>query len=475
MIKAKRIGLLFIFLLAQMWQLQAQKLERSKPNIIVIITDQQFADAMGQNQWINTPNMSQLAKEGVVFTRAYAANPLCAPSRNAIVTGQYSHITGIQSNEELLKLYKNKDYFNGSKFKSIGNYFRAAGYETAYFGKWHLNFDTQDKKANGFDVVRFATGNGEDDSLPASVAKFLKEKHTKPFLLFISFLNPHNVCEWSRFQKLPDGSIGAEPGINQLPPLPTNFLPPTNESDAMTLMRESYHKNLKLFPVGNYTVNDWRRLRWGYYRLIEKVDSLIGKVLVSINKDGYNNNSLILYTSDHGSCVGAHQFVQKTVFYEESSRVPFILKYSGVLKPATNKTLVNTGVDILPTLLDFAGVQKQKNLPGISLKVAAEKEKTLSIPYIVVENEMNQGGAIDGKIPVANGRMVRSGNYKYCLFDIGRHREELYDLKTDPGEMTNIANQKQSEPIIKKMRGYLKEFALKHKDTLSLSMLGFAK
>ena len=106
--------------------LHAQPRQSSRPNIIVIITDQQYADAMScrmGNQWINTPNMDKLANQGVVFTKAYAANPLCAPSRNSIITGRYPHITGIESNDKQNELYKNKTYFRGKKIKSIGAYF----------------------------------------------------------------------------------------------------------------------------------------------------------------------------------------------------------------------------------------------------------------------------------------------------------------------------------------------------------------
>lgn len=473
---SKKLGLLSVFMVIGLALLHAQQRHLPRPNIIVIITDQQFADAMSSrmgHEWIHTPNIDSLANQGVVFSRAYAANPLCAPSRNSIITGRYPHVTGIQSNDTQNKLYKNKDYFTGQKMKSIGDYFRAAGYETAYFGKWHINFNPKNKKDNGFDVVRFATGRGSDDSLPALVKGFLNKDHVKPFLLFLSFLNPHDVCEWSRFQIMKNGPVGTVPAIDQLPPLPANFMPPKNESDAMTVIRQSYHNNLRLFPVGNYTNYDWRRLRWGYYRLIEKVDTLIGKVLTSINKAGYDDNSLILYTSDHGSCVGAHHFVQKTVFYDESSRVPFILKRPGALKPSINKTLVNTGVDILPTLLDFAGINKPQALPGISLKDAAEKGKEYSPPYIVVENKMVQGGTVNGVIPTVNGRMVRSDKYKYCLYDYGAHREELYDMEADPGETINIAYDKPSSRIIKQLRACLHEFAIKNKDTLALKMLRF--
>lgn len=197
----------------------------------------------------------------------------------------------------------------------------------------------------------------------------------------------------------------------------------------MTLIRKSYHLNTRLFPVGDYSQFDWRRLVWGYYRFIEKVDAQIGQLMAVLKTHGYDKNTLIVLTSDHGSCVGTHQFVQKTVFYEESMRVPLILKYNGKIKQGLNKTLVNTGIDLLPTFLDFAGIKKPKMLPGISLKKAAEEHATLdSRRFIVTENKMVQGGPVKGKVPVVNGRMVRGERYKYCLYDTLNHREALFDL-----------------------------------------------
>jgi choline-sulfatase len=289
--------------------------------------------------------------------------------------------------------------------------------------------------------------------------------------LFLSFINPHDICEWARFQKLPEGPVGKLPPISGLPPLKNNVAPTKDESDAMSLMRQSYY-NTRMFPVGNYTEANWRRLRWGYYRLLEKVDSLVGRVLASIKQNGYDNNTLIVFTSDHGESLGAHGFNQKTVFYEESAGVPFILRYPGKLKPSINSSLVNNGVDLVPTLLDFAHIPKPAFLPGRSLKeLAMDNKQEQHRPYIVVENRMTQGGAVDGKKPVLNGRMVRSERYKYCVYDIGEKREELFDLKNDPGENINIAGKISSEKILDQHRNYLSEFAKNYNDTLALKML----
>ncbi|MEJ7736886.1 MAG: sulfatase-like hydrolase/transferase [Chitinophagaceae bacterium] len=475
--KKSLLRISFATLLTLTGFLQVNAQSASRPNIVVITTDQQSADAMSfvmGKRWINTPNMDKLASQGVVFKRAYVANPICGPSRNSIITGLYPHTTRIEGNKELAVAgnpnQRNNQWTNAD-FMSMGTYFKNAGYETAYFGKWHLNYNPQNADAHGFETTEFTTENGKDSQLPGAVNNFLTRQHKNPFLLFVSILNPHNVCEYARFQTLPDGPIGNEPQPANLPPIKFNRLPPKNEAEAMTLMRESYHNNLKLFPVGHYTANEWRRLAWGYYRLIEKTDSIVGQILASIRKNGFDNNTLIVFTSDHGESLGAHEFNQKTVFYEESSRVPLILRYMGKLKPGTNNSLINTGIDILPTLLDFAGIPKPESLPGKSLKRSAEMKETLQREYIVIQNKMEQGGPVGNNLPTVTGRMVRSERYKYCLYDTLKNREELFDLKNDPGETINLANKKSVRDILVRQRGYLKEFATNHNDLYALQML----
>lgn len=481
-VTAQAIKKIILLLLVTLGNAAVNAQDKTRPNIILITTDQQSAEAMSffmGKQLINTPNMDQLAAEGVVFKNAYVANPICAPSRNSIITGLYPHTTHIEGNKELsVKDNPNqkKRSWTSEDFTSMGTYFKNAGYETAYFGKWHLNYDPKDAAAHGFETSAFTTENGKDSLLPGVINSYLQKQHSKPLLMFVSLLNPHNICEYARFQRLPDGPIAPVPEESaKLPPLKKNSLPPVNESEAMALMRKSYHNNLKLFPVGNYAAEDWQRLAWGYYRLIEKTDSILGQILRSVQENGYGKNTVIIFTSDHGESLGAHGFNQKTVFYEESVKVPFIIQYAGTLKPATNFSLVNTGVDLLSTMMRFAGIHQPAILPGKSMKETALTGVKLPRPYIVVENKLEQGEAVDGIVPVVIGRMVRSERYKYCVYDTLNNREELYDLKNDPGETWNIAGEKSMRPVLLKHRSYLKEFAMRHKDAYAEKMLAYLK
>lgn len=453
-----------------------------KPNIIIITTDQQSADAMSffiGKKFLNTPNMDKLAAEGVVFKNAYVANPLCAPSRNSIITGLYPHTTHIEGNNELSVLTsgnQRKKFWTNAEFKSMATWFKEAGYETAYFGKWHLNYNPQEANEHGFETTAFVTETGKDSLLPQAINAFLQKPHPKPLLLFVSVLNPHNVCEYARFQRLPDGPIAPVPQAQDLlPPLRKNSQPAINEAEAVTLMRQSYHNNLRLFPVGNYTAQDWRRLAWGYYRLLEKTDSIVGGIMASISKSGYDKNTVIVFTSDHGESLGSHQFNQKTILYDEAAKVPFIIRYPGKLKPGANQSLINTGVDILPTLFDFAHIRQPANLPGESLTEVARTKAKLPRTYIVIQNKMEQGAAVNGVVPVVRGRVVRSERYKYSLYDSLANREELYDLKNDPGETKNLAGEKSMHDVLVKHRAYLREFALKNEDPYAIKMLEYTK
>ena len=162
----------------------AQAAPQSRPNILFIMTDQQFGDAMScrmGKEHLNTPAMDSLAENGTLFSRAYSPNPLCMPARNSIFTGRYPHETGVTKNAGK-KLDTNE-------FVNMGNYFRAGGYETAYFGKWHLCFDKDNKEEHGFETAACLYGNGHDGEVGDLAAEYLSRKkgvQTRPFLLVTS-------------------------------------------------------------------------------------------------------------------------------------------------------------------------------------------------------------------------------------------------------------------------------------------------
>jgi arylsulfatase A-like enzyme len=352
---------------------------------------------------------------------------------------------------------------DAARFPTLGTVFARHGYATAYFGKWHLPYPIQATEAHGFhemhaDEVFKNHDRNVDTQTAAEAAQFLATRRSQPFLTWVSFLNPHNICEWARAENLPQGPIGLAPTADSCPPLRANYGPQQNEPDIMTLMRRSYQSN-PMFPVGNFDDDKWRQYQWAYYRLIEKVDAQIGVVLNALRDNHLDQNTIVVFLADHGDCQGAHGWNQKTVFYDESARVPFLVRYPAAVRPGVTDHLVNTGIDLMPTLCSLAGIEPPPAADGISLmRTATPSGARDSRTYIVASNDMDQGGAIDGVIPHAKGRMVRSHRYKYCVYDHGKQRESLVDMESDPGEMVNLAADSQHHKILKQHRQMLAEW-----------------
>lgn len=431
-----------------------------KPNVLFILTDQHFADAVSHvmgNEHISTPNIDKLAKNGVRFTKAYATNALCIPARASIFTGYYPFETGIQSNNSKIKIKES--------MISMGIHFKNAGYETGYLGKWHINMDKNDSKSHGFDMMGVLRNTGADKDIPAPAKAFIN-KSDKPFMLVTSFTSAHDICQLCRGDKLPSGPIGDLPPPEECPPGPKNMGPTQDETDTIKTLRESYSKT-KMTPIANFTFNKWRQMRWGYYRLIERTDLYIGEVLTALEESGKLENTFIVFTADHGDCTGAHGFAQKTLFYDEASRIPFVVSYKGKIEPAVSDKLVNVGVDTLPTLLDYAGLPIPKDFKGLSARKAIETPN-LWRDFLVTSNHFVQGSDKSFK---PRGRMVRTDRFKYSIYDLGNHRESLIDMEKDPLEMTNLARNPEYNSTLKLHQNNLKEFAEKNGDSEALEIL----
>jgi len=182
--------------------------------------------------------------------------------------------------------------------------------------------------------------------------------------LTASLLNPHNIAEWSRGQELPLGDIGQPPPLDQLPPIRPNHEVPEHEPDIVELIRKSY----QAAPMcSNFDEKKWREYIWAYYRLIEKVDREIGVILQALRESGLEKSTLVVLSADHGDCQGSHRWNQKTILYEEATRVPFVISQPGTVARGKSNRLVNTGIDLIPTLCDYAGIKPPDGLPGISL------------------------------------------------------------------------------------------------------------
>ena len=454
-------GLIFVSIAGSGSLLSAQS-SVQKPNIVVIMTDQQSADAMSNrigSQYLKTPNMDWLANHGISYTKAYCANPLCIPSRSSMFTGLYPHQVGIQAND-------NEKTLNSVSFQMMGTIFQKGGYETGYVGKWHLPYDIKNKESHGFGYTAQIKNGGVDSLIPEGANQFIRQKHDKPFLLVASFCNPHNICEWARGQKLPDGPIWDPPPAEFCPPLLPNHTASKDESDIVALLRKSAHAS-PMFPVGNFDDTKWRQYRWAYYRMIEKVDREIGRILDELKRSSLDKNTVIVFLSDHGDSQGAHHLNQKTNFFEEVVNVPFVITFPGMTKPVKSEKLIQTGIDLIPTICDYAGINVPAGLPGLSAKKIAAGGKNSAREFVVTSVKPIQGAAVYGVKPDPDGRMVRGDRYKYWIYSQGKQRESLFDTENDPGEMVNLATDPKYKSVLTQYRKNLETWCTKYKDGFS--------
>jgi arylsulfatase A-like enzyme len=445
----------WIVLLVGIYPLGAHAQTSSRPNILIIITDQQTANAMSNagNKDLYTPAMDKLAANGVRFTRAYCAQPLCTPSRTSIFSGKMPYQTGFKANAE------EKDGQWPDSLIMMGKIFQNAGYKTEYVGKWHLPVPVSKISQHGFETVQnsdFLDYN--DAATPSFCARFIKENKDHPFLLVASFLNPHDICEWARGDALKMDLLDIPPDPSKCPLLPSNWNIPADEPSVIREQQKEVSSGT--YPSVNWNAGQWRQYRWAYNRLIEKVDNYIGMVLASLKKYGVENNTIIIFTADHGDGYGAHRWNQKQVLYEESANVPFIVSKLGQWKGRTDNMLVCNGIDIIPTICAFAGIPKPTSLKGDDIGKRIANPSVSLRDTLVIETDFADNEVLLG----ISGRAVITPDLKYIVYNKGSNKEQLFDLKKDPREMDNLAIRPAYKKNLEDMRAYLKQWCIKNND-----------
>jgi len=393
-----------------------------RPNILYIFTDQQSALAMScaGNADLATPAMDRLAARGVRFARAYCTQPLCSPCRASMFTGLMPAEAGVPRNGMPLN--------DRARAHELGVLMANAGYDCAYGGKWHIP-EGSIPEGHGFRPLC----RHNDHELADACVRFLGEAREAPFFLVASFDNPHNICEWARNQRLPWGPIPEPASVAECPNLPLNFSIPPYEPEAL---RFEQARNRFAYPVANCREDDWRRLRWAYYRLVEKVDAEIGRILDALADQGLEDDTLVIFSSDHGDGHGAHAWNQKSALYEEIVRVPLIVAGPGVrAQPEGDRThLASIGLDLLPTVCDYGGAPCPEGLAGRSLRPLLEGAGGAWRDEVVIDTSFD---GVETKPTL--GKAVVTERYKYAVYNWGQHREQLFDLEEDPGEMRNLA------------------------------------
>jgi len=446
---------------------------QSQPNILLIITDQQHAGMLSctGNNFVKTPHLDRLAGSGMRFERAYCGNPVCVPSRFTMLSGTMPSRIGMETNNEIRNAVPQEVLEH-----ALGTVFRRAGYQTVYGGKTHIPGGGKKGGAEpyGFEMLTI----DQRDELAAACTTFLRAKHDRPFLLVASFINPHDICYMAirayansgrpgKGEKVTplsppaiaclDAALARPAGVTDedffarlCPPLPSNFEIPEHELSVFGQKLGGFRG----YTRQNWTERDWRLHRWAYARLTERVDGEIGQVLAALRESAEAPNTLVVFTSDHGDMDAAHRFEHKSLLYEEATRVPLIVAWPGVTPPAIDRQhLVSTGLDLIPTLCDFAGIARPAALVGRSVKgLATGKPPAAWRDHLVVES--------------TQARLVIFDTWKYMVGAAGDVREMLVDLAHDPGEMQNRAGDAACRPKLETGRRLLKQWYHDHGLTL---------
>jgi choline-sulfatase len=393
----------------------------ARPDVFIVLTDQQRADAFGAAGAadLRTPAMDRLARGGVLFSRAFAATPQCSPSRAALLTARHPHRTGVMGNTAGGERGASRPPAGMSgpldrSLPTLGRVFAAAGYDTAYFGKWHLGGTPGEY---GFEVHDSRIG---DATLANHAVAFLQQRAARgtprPLLLVVSWLNPHDI--YGVFS-------AATPDARALSAvhMPSNLV---DDLRHKPFPQRQYLEEDQGKPFARADADVWRRYRAVYNRLVETVDREIGIVLDAVPRRDVP--PITVFSSDHGDLGGAHGLPYKgPAMYEELIRVPLVVSWPGRIPPARTDALVSL-IDVLPTLCDLTDVQAPNDIDGVSLRPILEGRATQVRAMVFGEYYGKQSW----RVPI---RMVRTERWKYVRYV--RYGDELYDLTADPGELTN--------------------------------------
>lgn len=427
----------------------------SRPNVLVIITDDQRWDALSclGNKMVRTPNLDRLVAEGARFANAFVTTSLCSPSRATMMSGLYAHRHGVLNNFT--------EY--PDSLPSYPKRLREIGYETAYFGKWHMG-ETNDAPRSGFDFWMSHAGQGKyfdtewningrrelikgyyTSVISEHVEKWLRAKHDKPFVMVVGQKAPHG------------GPIQPEPkyehALDEVTVTkPANF-------DAWREGKPAWLA--ESFPTWHgaggplYNIKDYDKFVRSYYGTLLSVDESVGRIYAALKETGQLDNTIVIFTSDNGFALGEHGRVDKRTAYEESLRVPLVVRYPPLIPKATVIQEMVLNLDLAPSVIDLCGGKKLSGIDGRSWKpLLAGKASGWRKSWAYFYNYESQ-------FPYTpNVRAVRTADWKYIHYPHGdgspdRHRAELYNLVADPGETRNLIN----DPAATKQLAELKKEA----------------
>lgn len=387
------------------------QVQGKRPNFLFILCDQLSLDAIQAHgcRWVQTPNIDRLISRGVSFMGSHSTNSVCSPARSSLLTGRMPVETGVIHNDLAIR----------PGMPNIGEWLSGRGYQTVYSGKWHLPEGWAPDNTPGFDVLPVGgpgQGSQMDPLVAMACAAWLRSRSKdKPFFLFASLLQPHDICYWCIH---PEQLVTARTPVH-LDPSRLPELPPNHRSrpKAPAILDKLAYRRFN-------SDEEWRYYLYAYYRMVEMLDLDVGRMLEALESSGELDNTVVVFTSDHGEGGGRHQHVQKWYPYDEAVKVPLVFSCPGRIREGHRDTnhLVST-VDLVPTICDYAGIPAPPNARGISLKPFLESKDAPGHEFVASEMRIS-------------GRMIRTARYKYVRFE-GDPVEQFFDMQADPWEMHN--------------------------------------
>ncbi len=404
-----------------------------RPNILIVLDDQERQPM--HTPRLSLPNRDRLRPNAVEFTQVCCTYPLCSPSRSTIMTGRYPHEVGILTNVD----FAAKNPSLSTLVPNLGRVFSEAGYKTVYFGKWHLS-----RRAHwignlfryGFDsphVSNQLVAIGSDPRVTQNAADWISQNRDKgPWLMVYSPINPHDICL---------------PGLAKYYPSEKNYdvsLPPNFEPELAPAIKtlQGHHE---INAVENMLPNDeqgWLDYIRFYCYLLEDVDRNLGKVLDALWASGQRDNTVVIFTSDHGEMGSSHGLAHKgPTMYEENLRIPLWISDPRQVSGFRQCDSLISNLDLLPTLCSLAGVRWPEPLQGLDLSPVLSGADGIERDHIFCEGSPR---------PTAVWRGVRTHEWKYWHYINGE--EILFNLTEDPFEMKNLARDPDARNMIQRFR-----------------------
>ncbi len=418
---------------------------RKLPNVLYICCDSWRAQALPSAGDFNViaPNLARLASQGVNFSRSYAANPVCGPSRAAIQTGKFPHAVKMPVNDLLLSLDE----------VCISQQLVKVGYKTGYIGKWHLDGEERpgfvppgprrrdyqywaatNRNHDAFNTIYFNDApepiykKGFEPDIQTDLAiQFLEQNKANPFYLFLSWVSPH-----------------------------APYTPPPRHQKTYNPAKLALRENV--LPGSEAQT---RKDLAGYYGLCSALDDDIGRLLDKLDQLKLTADTIVIFTADHGNMLGSHGLIGMDVPYEESVGIPLIVRYPRKLKAGTmDEDLLVSNVDHMPTVLGFCGVEIPSDVQG----------RDLSSFMISGEGDRPQSIYCEGQLTTPEEwRMIVRGFDKLV---VGRDMKvtHLFNLGQDPFEMTNLANSKASSVLQDGLLALMKRWMIRTGDRVPYPM-----